>query len=65
MRNRPPVAHSGLHTLDYHNPARVTSSPDDWHARETARGRRARRRTFARAERFDRALAALADRAGR
>lgn len=65
MRNRPPVAHSGLHTLDYHNPARVTSSPDDWHARETARGRRARRRGYAQAARIDRAILTLAERAGR
>lgn len=53
-------AHAGLHALDYHNPDRVTADPDDWHERETARGKRARRRAFARAERIDRAILALA-----
>lgn len=64
MRNRPPV-HAGLHALDYFNPGRVTSSPDDWHERETARGKRARRRAFARSARIDRAILMLAERAGR
>jgi len=62
MRNRP--AHSGLHVVEYYNPARVTANPDDWQDRETARGRRARRRAFDRAARIDRALAAADAAAG-
>ena len=59
MRNRPPVCHAGLHTLDYYNPARTTADPDGWRDRETARGRRARRRAWARAERIDRMFSLL------
>jgi hypothetical protein len=64
MRNRPPVCHAGLHALDYYNPARTTADPDGWRDREQARGRRARRRAFARSARIDRAILMLADVAG-
>lgn len=60
MPYRPPVAHSGLHTLDYHNPARVTANPDGWMDHEHVRGRRARRRGYAQAARIDRAILTLA-----
>ncbi len=63
-RRRLPAAHSGLHVVEYYNPARVTANPDDWQDRETARGRRARRRAFARSARIDRAILMLADVAG-